>query len=179
MPQTWSDDGFEALFRAVYPRVVRASALVLGDRESAEDVAQEAFVRLLTKAPLAPEDAERWVFRVARNLQVDRLRERRRLVPLGDTWDGLAGLDPTPSTSASPEPEVASPLRITALRAAVAALPERQREVVGLRIYGELSYEAIAAAVGRSLGAVRQELYRARAALREKVVGSALEDDDG
>jgi RNA polymerase sigma-70 factor, ECF subfamily len=175
MPNSWSDDGFESLFRALYPRVVRASALALEDREAAEDVAQEAFVRLLTRSPLPPDDAERWVFRVARNLTIDRLREGRRLMPLDATPASRPEGAAWPAT-ATPDPVGAA--RLEALRAAVGALPERQREVVGLRIYGELSYEAIAAAVGRSLGAVRQELHRARVTLREKVVGLVLEDED-
>jgi RNA polymerase sigma-70 factor (ECF subfamily) len=182
MPLTWSSDGFELLFRLLYPRVVRASELFLGDRAAAEDVAQEAFTRLLVRPPMPADGAERWVFRVARNLAFDRMREVRRLLPIqAESAD--------PARQAGTEaPEVSGPInrregweaRTEALRAAVAALPKRQREVVGLRIYGELSYEAIATAVGRSLGAVKQELFRAKAALRVNMRGLEMEDhDDG
>ncbi len=163
----WTDDGFEPLFRSAYPRVLRSAELFLGERAAAEDVAQEAFTRLLERGSLPARDAERWVFRVARNLAVDRLRRVRRIVPLdaaaGAAAAGLAG---------------EADGRVEALRAAVAALPPRQREVLGLRIYGELSYEAIAAAVGRSLGSVKQELYRAKQALRARPDALGMEDDD-
>lgn len=161
-----TDDDFEPLFRSAYPRVLRATELFLGERAAAEDVAQEAFARLLEREPMPADGAERWVFRVARNLAVDRLRNVRRVLPL----DALRGAAAPPS--AVPDERVAM------LRAAVASLPERQREVVGLRIYGELSYEAIAAAVGRSLGAVKQELHRAKLALQAKMDGMRLEDGD-
>jgi RNA polymerase sigma-70 factor (ECF subfamily) len=162
----WSDDSFEPLFRALYPRVLRASELFLGERPAAEDVAQEAFTRLLSRGPMPAGDAEHWVFKVARNLAVDRIRDARR----------LADLDASLAVAAAPAGE--RPERLEALRAAIAGLPARQREVVGLRVYGELSYEAIAAAVGRSLGSVKQELHRAREALRARVIGLGLEDFD-
>lgn len=164
---TWSNDAFEPLFRSAYPRVLRATELLLGERAAAEDVAQEAFARLLEREPMPAEGAERWVFRVARNLAVDRVRKLRRIVPL----DALR--------VAAAAPADVLDERLAVLRAAVALLPERQREVVGLRIYGELSYEAIAVAVGRSLGAVKQDLHRAKLALQAKTDGMGLEDDDG
>ena len=164
-PMTWSNDVFEPLFRTAYPRVLRATELFLGERAAAEDVAQEAFARLLEREPMPADGAERWVFRVARNLAVDRLRHLRRVVPL----DALRG---------AVVPAEVLDERVAALRSAVSSLPERQREVVGLRIYGELSYEAIAAAVGRSLGAVKQELHRAKLALQAKMDGMRLEDGD-
>jgi len=165
---TWTDDGFEPLFRALYPRVLRAAELFLGERAAAEDVAQETFARLLEHEPMPADGAERWVFRVSRNLAVDRVRHVRRVVPLAAI-----------GCAAAPEPADALDERAAALRVAVAALPDRQREVVGLRIYGELSYEAIAAAVGRSLGAVKQELHRAKLALQARMNGVGLEDADG
>lgn len=163
----WTEQEFEAVFRAIYPRLLRASGLLLGDQAAAEDVAQEAFARLLARAPLDSPDAERWVFRVARNLAVSRLRHDARQMPLAEVAEPPA---------ATPGDEVG--LRVEALRAAVMALPPKQREVVGLRVYGELSYEEIASAVGRSVGSVRQDLHRAKAALRETLNGLAIEDDD-
>lgn len=163
---SWSDKSFEPLFRTLYPRVLRAAQLFLGERAAAEDVAQEAFSRLLVRGPMPADGAERWVFKVARNLAVDRTRERRR----------LTHLDPSVEVAVAPDADQAESLEI--LRAAIASLPPRQREVVGLRVYGNLSYDAIATTVGRSLGSVKQELHRAREALRAMVRGSVLEDFD-
>jgi RNA polymerase sigma factor (sigma-70 family) len=164
---TWTESQFEALFRALYPRLLRASQLLLGDRAAAEDVAQEAFARLLAREALPAPDAERWVFRVGRNLAVSRLRQVRRLLPLTEA-EAMEGWEAGDRAER----------RALLLSAAVKELPPKQREVVALRIYAELPYEAIARTVGRSLGAVKQELHRARLALRSKLNGSDVEDGD-
>ena len=165
---TWGEQEFEALFRRVYPRLLRASELCLAERPAAEDCAQEAFARLLARGMMPADDAERWVFRVGRNLAVDRLRHVRRIAPLSEGAEG-------PSRPAAPGADG----RLAALRTAVSELSSHQREVVALRIYGELSYEEIATAVGRSLGSVKQELHRAKLVLKARLNGMDLEDVDG
>jgi RNA polymerase sigma-70 factor (ECF subfamily) len=166
-PLPWSDQQFELQFRACYPRVLRSAQLMLGDRAAAEDVAQEAFARLLAKGALPPNDAERWVFKVARNLAISRLRVVRRTLPLveAEAMEGWEAGDETEQ-------------RELLLSHAVNAVPRRQREVVALRIYGELSYAAIARATGRTLGAIKQELHRAKLALAAKINGKLVEADD-
>jgi len=164
---TWSETQFDGFFRGVYPRVLRSSHLLLGDRATAEDVAQEAFARLLARGALPQADAERWVFKVARNLGISRLRAVKRILPLSDAiaTEGWEMGDETER-------------RALLLNDAVRALPRRQQEVVAMRIYGELSYEAIAKATGRTLGAIKQELRRARLALTAKLNGKLAEADD-
>jgi RNA polymerase sigma-70 factor, ECF subfamily len=162
----WSDRQFELLFRGCYPRVLRAAQLLLGDRAAAEDAAQEAFARLLARGAMPPEDAERWVFRVSRNLAISRWRQVRRTLPLVES-EAMEGWETGGETER----------RALLLSHAVQALPTRQREVVALRIYGELPYEAIAKATGRTLGAIKQELHRAKLALTAKLNGK-LEADD-
>jgi RNA polymerase sigma factor (sigma-70 family) len=168
----WSDAVFEPLFRAVYPRALRSAQLMLGERAAAEDVVQEAFARLLAREALPVPDAERWVFKVVRNLAVSRWRQVRRLLPLADA-EAMDGWDVGDETER----------RALLLNQAVRALPSKQREVVALRIYGELPLGEIARATGRTLGAVKQELHRARVALKAKLNGaganSAAAEDDG
>jgi len=164
---SWTDRQFEELFRAAYPKVLRAAHCLLGDRASAEDVVQEAFARLLARDPLPADQAERWVFRVSRNLAISRWRQTRRLMPLIDAeahegWDQGVELE----------------RRSLALKTALDTLPKKQREVVALRIYGELSYQDIAKATGRTLGAIKQELHRAKLALTAKLNGRLAEAND-
>ena len=162
----WSDSQFDAVFRATYPRVLRSAHLLLGDRAAAEDAVQEAFARLLARDPLPPDQAERWVFRVSRNLAIDRLRSAKKLRPLHDA-QAMEGWESGTDTER----------RAVLLNAAVRALPQRQQEVVAMRIYGELSYEAIAKATGRTLGAIKQELHRAKLALAAKLQPMVEADD--
>ena len=117
-----------ALTLRLTPRVLAFAHRMLGNRAEAEDVAQEAMLRLWKVARDWRQDQARvstWLFRVAANLCTDQLR-RRRSVPL----DGIA------------EPEDGHPGvlarmiendRALALEAALAQLPERQRQAVILR----------------------------------------------
>ena len=164
----WTEREFDNLFRVFYPRLLRASQLMLGDRAAAEDVAQEAFARLLARDAMPPTDAERWVFKVGRNLAVSRMRAVRKLLPLTEAeahegWDAGGVME----------------RRALLLSDAVQALPPRQREVVALRIYAEMPYEIIAKTVGRTLGAVKQELHRAKLALKAQLNGAGEGADDG
>ena len=114
-----------------------------GSRADAEDVMQEVFVRLLRARPefRDEEHAKAWLLRVGARCAADVLRApwRRREGPLDD---GLP----------APEP--------------VLALPAQDRMAVHLYYYEELSVAEIAAVLGKSEGAVKSRLFRARALLR-------------
>ena len=114
-----------------------------GSRADAEDVMQEVFVRLLRARPefRDEEHAKAWLLRVGARCAADVLRApwRRREGPLDD---GLP----------APEP--------------VLALPAQYRMAVHLYYYEELSVAEIAAVLGKSEGAVKSRLFRARALLR-------------
>ena len=114
-----------------------------GSRADAEDVMQEVFVRLLRARPefRDEEHAKAWLLRVGARCAADVLRApwRRREGPLDD---GLP----------APEP--------------VLALPSQYRMAVHLYYYEELSVAEIAAVLGKSEGAVKSRLFRARALLR-------------
>ncbi len=110
------------------PRVYSHASRVLGDASEAEDVAQEAMMRLWRIAPEWRRGDARvstWLFRVTANLCTDRLR-RRRNVPIDD---GAELPDDAPSAYA----RVQELTRRDALQAALAELPDRQRQCVLLR----------------------------------------------
>lgn len=153
-------DYLERLFREYHGPVVRYLTRRLGDRDLAEELAQETFVRAMRHSPVARERA--WLFAVATNLVRDEARrdsrERKRLSLLSSE-----------ATVAGPqEPDVfsaerlADELRERALaREAVDTLAERDRMALLLREEG-LDYQEIAAALGLSVGSVGTTLSRAR-----------------
>lgn len=158
-------DNLERLFREFHGPIVRYLARRLGDRDLAEELAQETFVRAMKHGPVSRERA--WLFTVATNLVRDEARrgarERRRLSLLKSEIDA-AGM---------PEPDVlaaertADALREQALaRRAVDALAERDRMALLLREEG-LDYHEIAATLGLSVGSVGTTLSRARRRLVE------------
>ena len=152
------------LHEEYYDRVARYIAARTGNLDLAQDMAGEVFVRAVEsfaslQARGAPPQA--WLFRVAHNLVVDYYRKsgRHQSVPLEDV-SPLAG-------AADPESEVVQRLTMERVRQAMERLHPSQREVINLRFMGELSSEEVAAAMGRTNGAVRELQRTALMALRK------------
>lgn len=141
---------------------------LVGNAAEAEELAQEAFVRLWQQRGRFRPGAEfrPWMLALAVNLARNRLRWwRRRPVISLDAWSGhlsVAGGGGTPE-------ELEASERAEAVRAAVAALPADQREALVLFEYEELAQAEIAAIVGASPKAVERRLDRARAELRQRL----------
>jgi RNA polymerase sigma-70 factor (sigma-E family) len=144
------DDAFDGLFRDAY----RAAYRLLGSREDASDVAQEAHARASVRWSrlTGRGDPAPWVVRVATNLALDRWRRR---------W--VAAAHPIAAGAAV----VSDPVddRVD-LHRALAALPRRQRDVVVLRYVADLPEAAVAHALGCSVGTVKTHASRGLAALR-------------
>jgi RNA polymerase sigma-70 factor, ECF subfamily len=148
----------ERLYRGHYQRFFRVALAVLGNREAAADAVQEAFVRAI-KSRFALRDAaalEAWVWRTVMNVAVT-----QRAVA-GRTSSGLDEDAERAQTNGHAE-------ELRELRAAVAALPERQRMVLFLRHYADLDYDAIAELLGIARGTVAATLSQAHAALRKTI----------
>jgi RNA polymerase sigma factor (sigma-70 family) len=148
-------DDFDGFFRAVYPGVLRTATRVADDRGVGEEAAIEAMTKAFVRWPrvrLLPHK-EAWVLRVAIN-EVLRCRRRDRFRPVN-----LSGRRDIPG----PADEVVTRL---AVASAIAELPRRQRQAVGLRYLGDLSETDTAIALGVSRGALKSHLARARRSLR-------------
>lgn len=140
----------------------------LGNRADAEDVAQETFTRLLAKAatwrPGGP-GLRAWLFRVATNLCIDRHRARAR-APLG-----AEALEEVADTSGPP---LEGSIAITrAVRAALTALPERQRAALVLVHYHGMTGREAGEALGVGEEAVESLLARGRRQLRQTLSADA------
>jgi len=144
------------------PRILGfATRMLHGDRAEAEDVTQEAMLRLWKIAPDWQEGQARvstWLFRVTANLCLDRLRKSGRSVALDDTDEPA---DDAPGALAGLETRQ----RLSALDAALAALPDRQRQAVVLRHIEGLSNPEIAEVMDISSEAVESLTARGKRAL--------------
>ena len=160
------DDGrFEERFRVLYPRVCRFLGAQLGGSGRAEEVAQEAFLRLYRDAPpgLSDDAARRWVFRVARNLALNEAARARRWGRISDE------LRHTTDVGAPALEEAADRRReMGRLRRLVAELPEAGRAALLLREQQGMSYREIAAVLRLSLSNVKVLIFRARSSLRRR-----------
>jgi RNA polymerase sigma-70 factor (ECF subfamily) len=166
-----TDDGSAArlLDERLRPRLVRYFHVPPMAREDAEDLAQRTLTLAFQKAKDL-ESEERfvgWLFAIARHTKEDE-RERRRaegrvLVVEGtpDEPADLRGVDPAQG--------IEDARRAATLRAAVAALPPRQRQCLVLRVRDELGYEEISRLVGVHVFTVRNHIAEAKKSLRRKM----------
>ena len=150
-----------ALTTRLTPRVLGFACRMLGgDRAEAEDVAQEAMLRLWKQAPdwrQGEAKVTTWLYRVVSNLCIDRLR-RHRSVDI----DAI----PEPEDGAAPVTErLIAEDRARALIAALATLPVRQRQAVTLRHIEGLANPEIAEILGISVEAVESLTARGKRAL--------------
>jgi len=160
--------GEEAAFRLLVDRWERDVLAFLihltGSRDDAEDLAQETFVRVFRQAGrYRPEGKFRsWLLRIAGNLARSRQRRRRLLkwLPLDTERHDVASSMP----GADRGLEVEQTAQI--VRAAVARLPERQRQALVLHRFQGLRYTEVADAMGTSLAGVESLIQRALAGLR-------------
>ncbi|MFQ5622401.1 MAG: RNA polymerase sigma factor [Paracoccaceae bacterium] len=163
-------DGDQSAARTLVARhlhgVHATASRMLRDRTEAEDVAQEAMLRLWRIAPEWQDGRARvstWLHRVTVNLCIDRLRRRRRIDP-GEVPDRA---DDAPGAEA----RLQGKSRRAALQAALARLPERQRLAIMLRHFEELPNGEIADILGISVEAVESLLARGRRALAAELSG--------
>jgi RNA polymerase sigma-70 factor (ECF subfamily) len=144
------------------PLALRHAWRVLGDEAEAEEVAQEAMLRLWRQAPdwrAGEAKVSTWLYRVTRNLCIDRIRRRR----------GSANVDDLPEPT-DPAPSVLERLsaseEMKGLARAILALPDRQRDALVMRHFDGASNPDIAERLGCSVEAVESLLARARRQLQ-------------
>ena len=154
--------GFEDLYRKTFPRVYAYVASLLRDRSAAEDVTALAFERAYRKRSRFSErrgSPEAWVFGIARNAALDELRKRGRRARLetepADVW------------SPGPDEQAERAFQREEVRAALASLDPRDRDLVTLKFAGGLSNGEIARVLGISESSVGSRLYRAVEKLRK------------
>lgn len=164
-PNVELDPSFDEFVASGSARLLRSTYLLTGDRELAEDLLQIALVRIAGRWDVARRSPDAYAHRVLLNLLHDRRRHLSRRVrerPLRDVDEGR-----------NPVPDAAEGLIDRgAIIGALRQLPLRQREVVVLRYFADLSVAETAAAIGSSEGTVKTHTSRALLALR-----AALADD--
>jgi RNA polymerase sigma-70 factor (sigma-E family) len=146
------------LFRAEYQPLVRLATLLVGDRATAEEVVQDAFVKLQLgwRRIREPERAPAWLRSAVLNGARSQLRRRavRR-----------RHLEVVVGSAASAEVGALAGDEHRRVIAALRTLPDRQREALVLKFYGDLSEADTAAAMGVSAGSVKTHVHRGLAAL--------------
>jgi RNA polymerase sigma-70 factor (ECF subfamily) len=166
---------FEGLVEAYQQRLVAVLHHLVGDATEAEDLAQEVFLRVYRarKKYRARCKFSTWLFTIANNLALNRLRSRRRkpVVPLNVHDSGPLGPRPAEQLARDRAAQPAQHLQQQELAAlieqALAGLNERQRLAVVLNKFEDMNYAEIAEVMNLTTKAVKSLLSRARSNLRE------------
>ncbi|WP_106848473.1 RNA polymerase sigma factor SigE [Blastococcus sp. Marseille-P5729] len=160
----WVAPSWEQIVREHSVRVYRLAYRLSGNRQDAEDLTQETFIRVFRSlASYRPGTFEGWMHRITTNLFLDMVRRRQRVRfdNLSDEAERLPGTHADPVTSFDHNNVDAD------VQAALADLPPDFRAAVVLCDIEGLSYEEIAATLGIKLGTVRSRIHRGRLQLRE------------
>jgi RNA polymerase sigma-70 factor (ECF subfamily) len=154
---------FEALYRSSRDDLYAYVNTLLRDPAAAEDVTALAFERAYRKRRSFDRhrgEERAWLFGIARNAALDELRRRRRIAPMTTDHE-----DPVAQDQFGEDSDVA--LRRTAVRAALAQLPAREREIIGLKFHAGMSNAEVAQVLGVSESNAGTLLYRTMQKLRK------------
>ncbi len=166
---------FDLLVERYKDRLFNYLLRLTGNRDDAEEVAQEAFVKAYIHAEKYKTIAKfsTWLYTIATNLVRNRMRSRSRAPQIFSLWgrgksDGddekvIDVLDP----GRSPEDKVNDSELSEIINRAIKKVPEKYRSCFVLREINQLSYEEIAAVTGLKLGTVRSRINRARNCFRQ------------
>ena len=178
MAQAGDESAFEILISRYESKITSHIYAMLRDYDRALDLAQETFVRLLTRVDAYKEAAKfsTWLYRIGTNLAIDEIRRRRRwrLVPFISPTTGEAPpVDSIrlPTIVAPPTPDV--PLledeRRGFVRRAISALPSHYRSAILLKDMEDLPYDEVAEILDVPIGTVKSRVNRARALLKDSL----------
>ena len=154
---------FEDLYAACFHKLYGFALSLSRNTNEADEIVQETFVRAIQHANKLPDDAnlDAWLFRVANNVYISRLRKRQREV-------GDDALDVVPSGE-DVETKLADQDQARHILRHLHTLEEPYKEVFTLRALGDVEYRDIAALFGKSESWARVTYYRARMMITERM----------
>lgn len=153
----------EKLYEQYFPRVYRAAFFITGDYQTAEDVAQEAFLKAFASLHKL-QDRQKfgsWISVIASNHAVDLLRKQKK-ISLSDNMETYGGEAHGDNPTECWEKEE----NIREVREALALLEPEEREILVLKYFNELSINDIASLLAAPAGTIKSRLFRARDKVR-------------
>lgn len=169
-----NQDAFEEIVTLFQHRLFHICYRMLGNKEEAEDIAQEAFVRAYIN--IHTYDQKRkfatWLFRIATNLCIDRIRKKKPDYYLDAEVPGTEGLTMYSQIAAAgelPDEEVERMEMQDRMQYEISRLPDKYRSVIVLRYMEELPLQDISDILEIPLGTVKTRVHRGREALRKQM----------
>ena len=169
-------DAFGELVARYQDRIYRTAYLLVGNRDDAQDVTQETFVKAFRNLRSFRRECafSSWLHRILLNAAGNWLRDNRRHAQLSEAAPPVIGR--SEEAEVSPEEAVLQHDRARRLQAALWDLPPHYREAMILRFYDELSYAEMAEVLDVPVGTVRSRLAKARELLYKRLRWEAFSD---
>ncbi|RFU61460.1 RNA polymerase sigma factor SigW [Bacillus sp. V59.32b] len=167
-------DAFGEIVELYKDKVFQICFRMLGNRHEAEDMAQEAFLRAYVNIQSFNINMKfsTWLYRIATNLCIDRIRKKKPDFYLDAEVAGAEGLDmysQIAADTALPEDEVESLELQETIQAEILKLPEKYRSPIVLKYIEELSLKEISEILDLPVGTVKTRIHRGREALRNQL----------
>lgn len=167
-------ESIEELFSALESPLLSYALRLLREREPAEDVVQEAFMRLHAQFNEVREP-RKWLYRTVHNLALNALRQSNKIVSLKQPQEGPELTAPeTPDPEPLPDEQIVRLEGIGLVRLSLNALDERSREVVRLKFDEDLSYKEISERTGLTVSNVGYLLHHALKAIAAELARTGL-----
>jgi RNA polymerase sigma-70 factor (ECF subfamily) len=158
--KTFGPKEIEQSYREYAAVLILFARAIVDSRERAQDIVQQMFLRLMDRPVARPENPKAYLFAAVRNTAMNELRSNRRMVEFdaGEAWfdAGSSGGDRDVWTERN-------------LRHALCSLPEEQREVTILHIWGELTFPEVGQVLGISANTAASRYRYALQHLREEL----------
>lgn len=167
-------DAFEEIVTLFQHRLYHVCFRMLNNKQEAEDIAQEAFVRAYVNIHTFDQSRKfsTWLFRIATNLCIDRIRKKKPDYYLDANVPGTDGLNMYSQIAATgdlPEEEVERMETQERVQYEISRLSDRYRSVIILRYIEELPLQEISEILELPLGTVKTRVHRGRAALKKQM----------
>ena len=171
---TSGSETIEELFAALESPLLGYALRFVGEPGAAEDLVQEAFMKLHAQFD-AVREPRKWLYRTVHNLALNNRRAADKIVPLEQpSEDGSSTTQDTADPQPFPDEQIARWEGIGLVRLSVETLDERSRELVRLKFNEGLSYKEIAARTGLSVGNVGYVLHHAIKAIATELAKNGV-----
>ena len=156
------EEAYRQLIEEYGNKLLRTCYLILNDREEAEDVVQETFIKVFNKIDTFKEKSGlyTWIYAIALNLSRDRMRTKQDMLELKDEWIGIDDV----------ESHVEINIDRELLRKEIFEMNSLYREVLVLFYYEELSIKEISNLLNEKEGTIKSKLSRGRNMLKESLL---------
>lgn len=182
LAKTGDRAAFADLVELYKDKIFHLAYRMLGNRQEAEDIVQETFLRVFRSLDRYDEGLKfsTWIYRIGTNLSIDRLRKRRTTYSLDadigpDGGDGTDWHSLLASEEATPEGRALLSETQRRIREAIDSLPEKYKSVVVLKYLHDMSLQEIGDVLDMPVTTVKTRVHRGREFLRAKLEGEDLQ----